>query len=153
MIRLFIWVQFLQQSRANKWANTSSLKKSQMDDGSYQHGANHHHHGTIDGVPGAGCGRGVGGVLSLRLGSVHLLHLPHPAVVCARLPSTQSSTGKENKHLFLRSVEPPISVPHTRPSRKFGLHPFRTKTPNIFSQEETNLYCIIKLATEMSLFS
>ena len=26
-------------------------------------------------------------------------------------------------------------------------NPFRTKTPNIYSQEEINLYCIIKLAT------
>ena len=33
------------------------------------------------------------------------------------------------------------------------LNPFRTKTPNIYSQEEINLYCIIKLATEISLFS
>ena len=26
-------------------------------------------------------------------------------------------------------------------------NPFRTKTPNIYSQDEINLYCIIKLAT------
>ena len=28
-----------------------------------------------------------------------------------------------------------------------SVNPFRTKTPNIYSQEEINLYCIIKLAT------
>ena len=86
-----------------------------MDDGSYQHGANHHHHGAVDGVPGAGRGRGVGGVLSLRLGSLHLLHLPRPAVVRARLPSTQSSTGKKTKNLFLRSVEQLVSAPQDAP--------------------------------------
>ena len=31
------------------------------------------------------------------------------------------------------------------------LNPLRTKTPNIYSQEEINLYCIIKLATDISL--
>ena len=30
------------------------------------------------------------------------------------------------------------------------LNPFRTKTQNIYSQEEINLYCIFKLATEIS---
>ena len=35
-----------------------------------------------------------------------------------------------------------------------NINPFRTKTQNIYSQEEMNLYCcFIKLATEISLFS
>ena len=32
-------------------------------------------------------------------------------------------------------------------SNFYFVNPFRMKTPNIYSQEEINLYCIIKLAT------
>ena len=35
----------------------------------------------------------------------------------------------------------------------FPFNPFRTKTPKYFFQRGMNLYCIIKLATEISLFS
>ena len=33
------------------------------------------------------------------------------------------------------------------PPGPFRVNPFRMKTTNIYSQEEINLYCIIKLAT------
>ena len=32
------------------------------------------------------------------------------------------------------------------------INPFRTKTPNIYSQQEIHLYCIIKLATYKFLY-
>ena len=51
------------------------------------------------------------------------------------------------------SPRSPCSNPSGGPSgNAFGtgdslINPFRTKTPNIYSQEEINLYCIIKLAS------
>ena len=47
-----------------------------------------------------------------------------------------------------RTVEKPESF-----KERYSINPFRTKTPNIYSQEEINLCCITKLATYISLFS
>ena len=115
-----------------------------MDDGSYQHGANHHHHGTVNGVPGAGRGRGVGGVLSLRLGSLHLLHLPRPAVVRARLPSTQSSTGKKTKNYSCIALNR-SSPCHTRAHHASSVLTHSERRPQIFfpKRKQTSIQTIV----------
>ena len=47
----------------------------------------------------------------------------------------------------------PLGTARFQIGQNLHFNPFRMKTPNIYSQEEINLYCIIKLATSISLFS
>ena len=96
----------------------------------------------------------------LHLGSLHDALLDR--VLCEEaehvnlllLPDTMSTVlsvkSTNERHYENLSFE---SLPHTWNKKGLSFLTSERRPQNIYSQEEMNLYCIIKLATEISLFS